>query len=442
LGDTSRRPGADSSLITSDDRISRLESSEDLFRALTAHTSVGVFVSNAAGGCEYVNERWCELTGLTPEEASGDGWTAALHPDDATRVTAEWEQASAAGRDSTVEYRFLRADGGVSWIQGFASALRNDQGDIVGWVGTCLDLTAQRTAADELRNASERFRTAFDNAPIGMSLVAPDGTWLEVNPALCKLLGYSADELMQLDFLQVTHPDDRPESAERRRRQLKGAHEPSIEKRYVGADGEIVWVSVTSTLVRDASGLPLYSVAQIEDIGNRKRADAELRRLADHDSLTGLFNRRRFGEELDRELQRRRRHGGSAALLVLDLDRFKYVNDSLGHKAGDDLLIAVAETLRSRCRRTDCVGRLGGDEFAVLAVGIDVDGARLLADDIAAALRSQRFAILGSAVAVTASVGVVVLDGDGADGDSVLVAADRAMYRAKRDGRDRVALVA
>jgi diguanylate cyclase (GGDEF)-like protein/PAS domain S-box-containing protein len=430
------------SLIASNPPISRLDSNEELFRALTAHTPVGVFVSSASGGCEYVNQRWCDLAGLTAEQAAGDGWVAALHPDDAARVMAEWDQASADGRDSVVEYRFLRPDGSVAWIQGFASTVRNENGDIVGWVGTCLDLTAQHEAADELRNASERFRTAFDNAPIGMSLVAPDGAWLEVNPALCKLLGYTAEELLRLNFLQVTHPDDRAGSADRRRRQLDGASSSSIEKRYIGADGEIVWVSVTSTLVRDGRGVPLYSVAQIEDIGERRRAAEELRRLADHDSLTGLVNRRRFGQELDRELERLRRYGGSAALLVLDLDRFKLVNDSLGHKAGDDLLIGVAGALRSRCRKSDVVGRLGGDEFAVLAVATDAKGARLLGDDISAALRSQRFVILGTAVTVTASVGVVLLEGDTFDGDGALVAADRAMYRAKRAGRDRVALVA
>src|SRR5258707_14862796 len=94
-------------------------SSEDVLRALTGHTPVGIFVSNTGGGCEYVNERWCELTGLTPEEALGDGWAVALHPEDAARVGAEWQQASAAGRDSVVEYRFLRPDGSVAWIQGF-----------------------------------------------------------------------------------------------------------------------------------------------------------------------------------------------------------------------------------------------------------------------------------------------------------------------------------
>src|SRR5207244_762303 len=162
----------------------------------------------------------------------------------------------------------------------------------------------------------------------------------------------------------------------------------------------------------------------------RKRADTELRRLADHDALTGLFNRRRFGEELERELDPSRRHGAASALLMLDLDHFKSVNDTLGHKAGDDLLRAVAETLRLRVRRSAVVGRLGGDGFAVLAIGTDLRGAGVLADEISAGLRSQRFAIQGKAISTTASLGVVALDGSAGDSDELLVAADHALYRA------------
>jgi two-component system cell cycle sensor histidine kinase/response regulator CckA len=124
------------------DRINDAGSSEELFRALTSHTPVGVFVSNAFGACVYVNDRWCELAGLEHDEALGDGWQRALHPDDTERVLGEWADAGEEERDSVVEYRFLRPDGQIALIRGFASALRNDEGGIIGWTGTCLDLTA------------------------------------------------------------------------------------------------------------------------------------------------------------------------------------------------------------------------------------------------------------------------------------------------------------
>ena len=185
------------------------DTSEELFRSLAAHTPVGVFVSAADGGCTFVNERWCELAGLRPEQALGSGWMAALHPDDSARVLAQWEAASTAGHDSVVEYRFLHPDGTVRWIQGFAAAHRADDGSIVGWVGTCLDLTDRLEAEATAAEAGERFRVAFENAPIGVALLAPDGHWLQVNQALCDLLGYTPEELRESD-VRRPHASGRP----------------------------------------------------------------------------------------------------------------------------------------------------------------------------------------------------------------------------------------
>ena len=249
----------------------------EMLRALTSHTPYGIFRSDAQGKCVYVNERWCELSGLSVDQALGDGWMAALHPDDIGRVLAEWSEASRAGRDSIVEYRFQRGDGDVVWIEGFATALRDAQGTAAGWVGTCLDLTSKKQAEEALLRASERFRAAFDNAPIGVALVGLDGSWLQVNQALCDLLGYEEGDLLRLTVLDVTHPDDLAVSAAHWRGQLELLHDPQrIEKRYVRADGRVVFVSVSSTLVREASGDPLYAVAQIEDITTRRKTQEAL----------------------------------------------------------------------------------------------------------------------------------------------------------------------
>jgi diguanylate cyclase (GGDEF)-like protein/PAS domain S-box-containing protein len=526
-------------------------------------------VSSAEGGCLYVNERWCELTGLTAEEAMGDGWTVALHPEDAPRVSREWAEAAAHGRDSVIAYRFVRPDGSVSWIEGYAATLRDDEGRVLGWVGTCLDYTARMEADEAVARAAERFRVAFDNAPIGVALVTSEGRWFAVNPSLCELLGYSPEELQELTYTDVTHPDDLAESIERRRKLLAGddlakriekrylradgsvvwaavtsslvrapGGEPlytvaqieditqrvraqraleeaeerfrrafddapigmalvsldghwlrvnpslcrltgyseaellgrtfqdlthpddleanltevrkvmdgqrramKIEKRYIRADGKIVWVAVSSSLVRDADGTPIHNVAQIEDVTRRREAEERLKELADRDPLTGLLNRRRFDEELRLTLLRLRRHGGGAALLVIDLDRFKLVNDTHGHKTGDEVLVAVAETLRARLRETDVVARLGGDEFAAIALETGREGAQIVARDLAEALRARPIVCGEAEVTVTASIGFVLLDQSTlADGGDPLVAADRALYKAKSRGRDRVEL--
>lgn len=548
-------------------------SSEELFRSLAAHAPVGVFVSSVESGCTFVNERWCELAGLPPEHALGDGWMTALHPDDRERVLAEWAVATAAGRDSVVEYRFLQADGTTRWIQGFAAAHRDDDGQIVGWVGTCLDLTERKAAEEALAEVGERFRVAFDNAPIGVALLTPDGHWLHVNRALCDLLDYTPADLQKLTFADITHPEDLASNLERSRKQLQGEDwERRIEKRYIRSDGEVVWVALTNEVVCDASGEPLYFVAQIEDITQRRntenalreaeerfrrafedapigmalvapdgcflrvnrtlceltgrsepdllertfqeithpddlptdvdhaeqllageissyhmekrylrpddsvvwvrlsvslvrdtagqplhfvsqiediteriRAQEELERLANDDPLTGLFNRRRFDEELQRELKRLGREPDrQAALLVLDVDRFKLVNDSLGHRAGDDVLCAVAQTLTHRLRGTDVIARLGGDEFAALLLDLPgAERAREIASELTTTIGSQSILTAGGAASVTISVGVVVLDHTTLEREiDTLVAADNAMYRAKRTGRNRIFLAA
>jgi diguanylate cyclase (GGDEF)-like protein len=197
-------------------------------------------------------------------------------------------------------------------------------------------------------------------------------------------------------------------------------------------------VHISSSLVRDADRKPLHIVSQIEDVTGRKRAETKLRDLAERDSLTGVLNRRRFHEELDDALARLRRDGGSSALLLVDLDRFKLVNDTRGHKVGDDVLVEVASVLRKRLRARDVVGRIGGDEFAALLDGANGAVAVMVARELLGALH-LRIPAGDTEVAVSASIGVVQLD-PVTTGEAALIAADRALYQAKHAGRDRVAV--
>ena len=207
---------------------------EALFRALAGHTGIGVFVSNVAGETVFVNERWCELTGLTSEQGMGEGWRDG-YPSGGT-----WCASSQSGRlllpegrDSVVEYRFVRPDGSVIWIQGFAAALHDENGTLLGWVGTCVDLTKRKHAEQALLVERELFQHAFDNAPVGMALFTPDGRWTKVNPALCELLGYEPERLLDLTHQDVTHPEDLEPSREHSRR-------PARRRGRSGPDREAV----------------------------------------------------------------------------------------------------------------------------------------------------------------------------------------------------------
>ena len=408
-----------------------------LLSGLTTHTPVGIFISDASGACRFVNTRWCELAGLSFDEALGDGWAQALHPDDAVRVAAEWEEAASAGRDSTISYRFLHRDGSVSWIEGYASAFHGAEGELVGWVGSCLDVSAYREADQALSRERELFRVAFDGAPVGMALIGPDGRFLRVNAALCRLLGYSAGELLQHGHRQIAHPDELAADLDWIGRLFQSAT-TSVggETRYLRRDGSTFWASLSASLIEDELGEPLYVIAHIEDIHERKLAEEALRSQAERDPLTDLFNRRRLEAELARCLRRLSHQPlATASLIVLDVDRFKQVNDSLGHAAGDQALEQVARRLACRLRDSDTLARLGGDEFAVLA---QTDAGERLAASLLDTIREVPFQLDGNARRLTASAGVATVRA-GDDPAALFAAADHALYTAKRAGRDRLA---
>ncbi|MFN2616167.1 MAG: AMP-binding protein [Thermoleophilaceae bacterium] len=304
------------------------------------------------------------------------------------------------------------------------------------------DQVAQRALAD----AQEQFAKAFENAPIGMALVrfkeGGEQVFMRVNRALCDLSGYPGDELVGSSVGDLLLPDERDEARRLVQKLLSedaGMH--SLEHRYLRRGGQVGWVASNLSIVRDRQGRALYGISQIQDVTKRRELDERMRYLADHDPLTGLLNRRRFEEELERETELARRHGRLGTVLVVDLDGFKYVNDSFGHDAGDELIRAVADELKESCRSTDLVARMGGDEFAMLLPETEIEGGERLARKLIGNLRDRSFAVGRSAVNVriTASIGVASFGPDGPAPDEVLVAADLAMYSAKEGGRDSAA---
>jgi len=283
------------------------------------------------------------------------------------------------------------------------------------------------------------FENAFTHAPIGMALVDMAGRLLRVNDALCRITGYGADQLCARSFRDLSDPDDVDLDAHQTLEMFDGRIPTyQIEKRYRHAWGHSVWVLLSVSLVRDDQGRPLHLIAQVQDISERKELEGRLEHLVDHDFLTGLFNPRRFEEALTQEIKSAARYGGGGAVLLLDLDHFKDVNDRFGHKAGDDLLKTVAAALRARIRDTDVLARLGGDEFGIILPQVDAGQAEVVAEGIVKALRRQTAMLAEHQIPVTASVGVALFDG--LTNIEILAAADFAMYDAKESGRNRFAL--
>jgi len=285
------------------------------------------------------------------------------------------------------------------------------------------------------------FRVAFEYAPIGMAILSADGRLTQANPALCRLLGRGARDLLDLTSKDLTHPDDLTRDDAHFEELIAGrADSFQIEKRYRHSQGHYVWVSFSASPVRDEQCAIRYFIVQVQDVSERKQAEVELEHVADHDWLTGLLNRRGFQRRLEAHIAAAGAGGPPAALMILDLDDFKYVNDTLGHHAGDRLITTVGSILRTRLRECDLLARLGGDEFAVLLPDCQGPSAIGVAEELLRALRATPTITDAQAHRLTGSVGIAELDGSHADGDAALAQADLAMYVAKEGGRDGVSL--
>ncbi len=336
----------------------------------------------------------------------------------------------------TRDWTFVRRDGVKLPVSLAITAIRGADGSVTGYLGIGRDITAERQAARELRDAEDRFRNAFDQAPIGKALVSTEGRFTRVNSALCKMLGYSEQQLLDTTFQALTHPDDLDLDLDQMRRVMLGEIESyAMEKRYEHADGRYVWSLLSVSLVRDEAGAPSYFVSQIQDISEARQAKEHLTDLSLHDALTGLANRVLFGDRLAHAVERARRSKERVAVLFIDFDRFKAVNDNLGHAAGDELLRQAAERMRRAVRPADTIARLGGDEFTVLCEDLGaVHDAGWVADRLTDTLE-RPFALFGDEVRIGVSIGIAVADRHDS-AETVLAKADAAMYRTKNDRRD------
>ncbi len=307
------------------------------------------------------------------------------------------------------------------------------------------ELSAEREvihqAEQALRGSEERFRSAFEHAAIGKTLVGLDGRYLQVNQSFCRMVGYTENELVGRHFATVTHPDDVADQETARSRLISGeVQEVHLDKRYVGSQGRVVWAHVSLSLFRDSAGTPVYIIAEVEDVSERKRFEEQLVYLANHDPLTNLFNRRRFQEELEKELASAQLHGSTGAVAFLDLDQFKDINDSLGHRAGDEILVSIGQLLRRELRETDILARPGGDEFAILFPNVGEDQAQHSAARLVEAISKYGLVTGGQLIRVTASVGVALFPQHGTKVEEIMAAADAAMYAAKQAGGNRYAV--
>ena len=299
-------------------------------------------------------------------------------------------------------------------------------------------LGARRLHQRSVRRAESNLRTIFDTAPIGNAVLDDGDRVVEANPALARIVGFTPQELRGRPLSQLVHPEDLPRLsvavAALRAGERRGME---TEIRCLHATGQPVPTAVHAAALRDTDGGRSRVLVQVLDITERKRVEAHLQHMADHDPLTGLLNRRRFEQELERHVAHVRRYGPEGAVLVIDVDRFKQVNDAYGHTTGDRVIASVARVLHRRLRSTDTVARVGGDEFAVLLPKADRAEAEIVARRLVEAVRAQADPGDGERGHVTISVGATVLDERAElSAEAAVVDADLAMYDAKDSGGD------
>ncbi len=419
-------------------RLDDLAKSEERFRLVVDDLAEGVIIVDGDTVVTYASRRTGKMFGVPPSELVGQSAAKLVLPEDESRALHAFANVL-RGESSwrTLNVRARRHDGTLMWLECDAANLLSDPA-VGGVVISVRDVTERLEAEAALTEARERFRAAFEHAPIGMALAELDGTLLEVNSAFARMLGYGPADLAGRTTADLTHPEDWALSSQDLSRidhDADGTYR--LEKRYIRADGRIMWASVSFSFVDQADGSQLV-IGQVEDVTQRKAIAERLEYSARHDELTGLCNRSHFMDRLERALNRVGETSDRVAVMLLDLDRFKVVNDSLGHAAGDELLRVIALRLQRTMRPVDTVARFGGDEFTVLMVDAPSDAEILAQADRMRRVVADAVPLTDGDTYVSVSIGIAIADREGVSGESLVQDADAAMYRAKERGRNRV----
>jgi diguanylate cyclase (GGDEF)-like protein/PAS domain S-box-containing protein len=429
-----------------------LAAAERRYRALVERVPAVIYLGEFQGDfrLRYISPRVEEMLGH-PAHAfieDPDLWFTLVHPSDRERARAFDHSPGRAERSSDIEYRMIAADGRQVWVSKRDEIVHDEDGQALFSQGVIVDISAQRSAEEGLREQRDRAERYLDLAGMVVLVIDTDGRVLLLNRAGHQLLGHPNGSLVGSDWFDVSVPEGEREA--RRcawRERLEGVREPedNIEATVLTADGEPRLVRFHHTILRDDDGNITATMSSGVDVTDRRHAEEQIAHLAYHDPLTGLPNRALLHEHLGLALARARRNDQALALLYLDLDDFKLVNDSLGHGAGDELLRRVATELRARTRASDLLVRQGGDEFLVLLSDLDRQGAEAAAQAAAASLRgalTEPFRIAGAEFHVGTSIGISLYPRDADDADTLLKHADAAMYQAKAAGRSEVVVYA
>jgi diguanylate cyclase (GGDEF)-like protein/PAS domain S-box-containing protein len=415
-----------------------LRRSEERYRTIMDETHDDYYEVDLAGNYTFVNDAWCRSVGYTVEELIGVNYKVNTATDDIQKVYEAFNQIYRTGQPiKALTTKFVRKDGSSGIGELSAFPMRNEKGEIIGFRGVSHDVTERVRMEEALRQSEERYRTILAEIEEGYYEVDLAGNIKFVNKSACRQFGYSEKELIGSNY-RVYVPKEDIKGVFKAWNKVYRTGEPlkSYPFATVRKDGTQIFVENSVSPLRDKGGKIIGFRAVSRDVTQRKQFEQKLADMATHDSLTGLPNRTLLSDRLTMGLALSRRTGNRLAVLMLDLDRFKVINDTMGHAVGDQLLKAVADRLQSVTRKSDTVARLGGDEFVLVLpqVGMPADAARL-AQRILDIFR-EPFVFDGHQLNITTSIGIAVYPEDGKDMEILLKHADNAMYQAKQQGKD------
>ncbi len=422
---------------------SQFKESRNHYANLAAAVPVGIFRTDSQGDCVYVNQHWCDIAGLSIEQALGSGWVSAIHSGDRARVSHDWYHAAQTNQPFESEYRFQTPAGEVTWVVGQAVAEYDTSGDLSGYVGTITDITNRKLLEVALETEKEIAQVTLDS--IGDAVITTDsvGRVNYLNPVAEVMTGWSTQAAHGhplSEVFNVIHETTR---------------EPAVNPvEQVLANGLVTGLANHTVLVRrdghefsiEDSAAPILNRQQkmigvvmvFHDVTQSRAMARQLSWQASHDALTELYNRRYFEAELEEMVLTAVQQNQHHVFCYLDLDQFKVVNDTSGHLAGDELLRQLARLLKCHTRAADTVARLGGDEFGILLTQCPMEQAVNIAENLRQAIADYPFVWQDQVFRIGVSIGLVAVDTNSTDAIAVMSAADAACYAAKYRGRNRI----
>jgi diguanylate cyclase (GGDEF)-like protein/PAS domain S-box-containing protein len=417
-----------------------LRRSEALYRSLVETSNDLVWSIDLEGRWTYLNPAAVRrIYGCKAEDLVGSVLHDLSAPELRERDATVFARVLAGEAVFRHETRQLRRDGALLDLSFNAVPLRDARGEIVGATGTARDITEERAAAAALQATVEKLRLAVDAAELVYWEWDRDTDRLYWGSSPLRLAAGADGQVTRwTDYQEIVHPEDRERHAAVVAAAWEQAGPCSSEHRVIARDGRVTWVSFHAKALPDASGRPRRMIGVTQDITERKRREEQERFLAYHDTLTGLPNRRLLDDRLRQAVNLAQRRDARVAVMLIDLDDFKVVNDQRGHRAGDVVLREVAQRLAGCVRKADTLARQGGDEFVLVIPDLpQAADCRVVAEKILRALEPA-FRVEDQDYRIGASIGISLYPGDAGDGDALLRNADAAMYRAKQAGRNNV----